>query len=50
MKITLDANATFEISGIRVGPNMTQQQAEHLYALGSEVVLFVMMTQSQIIA
>lgn len=49
MKITA-ANTIIEIGGIKIGPSLTKQQAEKLYQLGQEVVVFVLMTQAKMIA
>ena len=49
MKITA-ASTIIEVNGIKIGPSLTKQQAEKLYLLGPEVVVFVLMTQAKIIA
>lgn len=49
MKITA-ADTIIEVNGIKIGPSLTKQQAEKLYELGQQVVVFVLMTQAKIIA
>ena len=49
MKITA-ADTIIEVNGIKIGPSLTKQQAEKLYQLGQEVVVFVLMTQAKMIA
>lgn len=49
MKITA-ANTIIEVGDIKIGPSLTKQQAEKLYQLGQEVVVFVLMTQAKMIA
>jgi transposase len=49
MKITA-ADTIIEVGGIKIGPSLTKQQAEKLYELGQQVVVFVLMTQAKMIA
>ena len=35
-------DATMEIGGVTIGPNLTDEQAELLYAMGKDVVVFVL--------
>jgi transposase len=49
MKLTA-ADTIIEVGDIKIGPSLTKQQAEKLYQLGQEVVVFVLMTQAKIIA
>ena len=49
MKITA-ADTVIEVGDIKIGPSLTKQQAEKLYQLGQEVVVFVLMTQAKMIA
>jgi transposase len=49
MKITA-ADTIIEVGDIKIGPSLTKQQAEKLYQLGQEVVVFVLMTQAKMIA
>ncbi len=44
------ADTIIEVSGIKIGPSLTKQQAEKLYELGQEAVVFVLMTQAKMIA
>ena len=39
-----------EIEGIEIGPGMTREQAEKLYALGRDVAVFVMMVLAKKLA
>ena len=41
---------TIEIDGIIIGPGMTQEQAETLYARGKDVAVFVMMVLAKKLA
>jgi len=45
-----DSQDTIEVDGIEIGPGMTQEQAERLYALGEEVSVFVMMVLAKKLA
>jgi len=38
------ADTIIEVGGIRIGPSLTKQQAEKLYKLGQEAVVFVLTT------
>ena len=49
MKITA-ADTIIEVGDIKIGPSLTKRQAEKLYQLGQEVVVFVLMTQAKMIA
>jgi len=49
MKFTA-ADTIIEVGDIKIGPSLTKQQAEKLYRLGQEVVVFVLMTQAKMIA
>ena len=49
MKLTA-ADTIIEIGGVRIGPSLTKRQAEKLYQLGQEVVVFVLTTQAKMIA
>ena len=49
MKLTA-ADTIIEVGGIKIGPSLTKQQAEKLYQLGQEVVVFVLTTQAKMIA
>jgi len=49
MKITA-ADTIIEVGGIKIGPSLTKQQAEKLYQLGQDAVVFVLMTQAKMIA
>jgi len=49
MKLTA-ADTIIEVGGIKIGPSLTKQQAEELYQLGQQVVVFVLMTQAKMIA
>lgn len=49
MKFTA-ADTIIEVGDIKIGPSLTKQQAEKLYQLGQEVVVFVLMTQAKMIA
>jgi transposase len=49
MKLTA-ADTIIEVGGVKIGPSLTRQQAEELYQLGQEVVVFVLMTQAKMIA
>jgi len=46
----MKTNATIEIGGVSIGANLTHEQAEHLYALGQDVVVFALMTLAKMIA
>lgn len=39
-----------EINGIPIGPELTKEQAESIYAMGKEAVVFVLMTQAKMAA
>jgi transposase len=49
MKLTA-TDTIIEVGGIKIGPSLTKQQAEKLYELGQQVVVFVLMTQAKMIA
>jgi transposase len=49
MKLTA-ADTIIEVGGIKIGPSLTKRQAEKLYQLGQEVVVFVLTTQAKMIA
>jgi len=49
MKLTA-ADTIIELGDIKIGPSLSKQQAEKLYQLGQEVVVFVLMTQAKMIA
>ena len=49
MKFTA-ADTIIEVGDIKIGPSLTKPQAEKLYQLGQEVVVFVLMTQAKMIA
>ena len=49
MKVN-SADTIIEVGGIRIGPGLTKQQAEELYGLGEEAVVFVLTTQAKMIA
>lgn len=49
MKVTA-ADTIIEVGGIKIGPSLTKQQAEKLYKLGQEIVVFVLVTQAKMIA
>ena len=49
MKLTA-ADTIIEIGGVKIGPSLTKRQAEKLYQLGQEVVVFVLTTQAKMIA
>ena len=49
MKLTA-TDTIIEVGDIKIGPSLTKQQAEKLYQLGQEVVVFVLMTQAKMIA
>jgi transposase len=49
MKISA-TGTIIEVGGIKIGPSLTKQQAEKLYRLGRQVVIFVLMTQAKMIA
>jgi transposase len=44
------ADTIIEVAGIKIGPSLTRQQAEKLYQLGQEAVVFVLTTQAKMIA
>ena len=44
------ADTIIEVGGIKIGPSLTKEQAEKLYKLGPQVVVFVLMTQAKMIA
>jgi transposase len=44
------ADTIIEVGGIKIGPSLTKQQAEKLYELGQEAVVFVLTTQAKMIA
>ena len=44
------ADTIIEVGGIKIGPSLTRQQAEKLYELGQEAVVFVLTTQAKMIA
>jgi transposase len=43
------ADTIIEVGGIKIGPSLTKEQAEKLYGLGQEAVVFVLMTQAKMI-
>ena len=49
-RMEFDSQDTIVIEGIEIGPGMTREQAERLYALGEEVVVFVMMVLAKKLA
>ena len=49
MKLTA-ADTIIEVGGVKIGPSLTKRQAEKLYQLGQEVVVFVLTTQAKMIA
>ncbi len=49
MKVN-SADTIIEVGGIRIGPGLTKQQAENLYGLGQETVVFVLTTQAKMIS
>ena len=49
MKVTA-VDTIIEVCGIEIGPSLTTEQAEKLYELGQETVVFVLTTQAKIIA
>ena len=49
MKVAV-ADTIIEVGGIKIGPSLTKQQAEKLYKLGQEAVVFVLTTQAKMIA
>jgi transposase len=49
MKLTA-ADTIIEVGGIKIGPSLTRQQAQELYKLGQEAVVFVLTTQAKMIA
>ena len=49
MKFTA-ADTIIEVGGIKIGPSLTKQQAEKLYELGQEAVVFVLTTQAKMLA
>ena len=44
------ADTIIEVGGIKIGPSLTKEQAEKLYELGQEAVVFVLTTQAKMIA
>jgi hypothetical protein len=44
------ADTIIEVGGIEIGPVLTKEQAEELYKLGQEAVVFVLTTQAKMIA
>ena len=44
------ADTIIEVGGIKIGPGLIKEQAEKLYELGQEAVVFVLMTQAKMIA
>jgi len=44
------ADTIIEVGGIKIGPSLTKEQAEKLYGLGQEAIVFVLMTQAKMIA
>ena len=44
------ADTIIEAGGIEIGPSLTKEQAEKLYELGQEAVVFVLTTQAKMIA
>jgi hypothetical protein len=44
------ADTIIEVGGIKIGPSLTKEQAEKLYELGQEAVVFGPMTQAKMIA
>ena len=44
------ADTIIEVGGIKIGPSLTKEQAEKLYELGQETVVFVLTTQAKMIA
>jgi transposase len=48
MKLTA-VDTIIEVGGIKIGPSLTKRQAEKLYQLGQEVVVFVLTTQAKMI-
>lgn len=49
MKVTV-ADTIIEVGGIQIGPSLTKEQAEKLYELGQEAIVFVLLTQAKMIA
>jgi hypothetical protein len=49
MQVTA-ADTIIEVGGIKIGPSLTKLQAEKLYKLGQEIVVFVLLTQAKMIA
>ena len=48
MKVTA-ADTIIEVGGIKIGPSFTKEQAEKLYELGQEAVVFVLTTEANLI-
>ena len=48
MKVTA-ADTIIEVGGIKIGPSLAKGQAEKLYNLGQEAVVFVFTTQANLI-
>ena len=43
------ADTIIEVGSIKIGPGLTKEQAEKLYKLGQEAVVFVLMTEANLI-
>jgi len=43
------ADTIIEIGRIKIGPSLTKEQAEKLYELGQEAVVFVLTTEANLI-
>ena len=43
------ADTVIEVGGIKIGPSLTKEQAEKLYELGQEAVVFVLTTEANLI-
>jgi len=43
------AETVIEVGGIKIGPGLTNDQAEKPYELGQEIIVFVLMTQANLI-
>jgi hypothetical protein len=43
------AETVIEVGGIKIGPGLTNERAEKPYELGREIIVFVLMTQANLI-